>query len=83
MTNGLGEPDKTLDGLIEIYEHVPDVDFFCHEQCYGHFTDNSKVKRLEEKVKKKDDAYRLNEPCNTDIVVSDAENIYHLVQSMS
>ena len=50
---------------------------------YGHFTDNCKVKRLEEKVKKKNDAEHLNESCNTDIVVTVAEKIYHLVHSMS
>ena len=52
LANELGEKDERIERLTEIYQTDHNVEFSWHKQCYGHFTDNSKVKRLEEKVKK-------------------------------
>ena len=52
LANELGEKDERIERLTEIYQTDHNVEFSWHKQCYGHFTDNSRVKRLEEKVKK-------------------------------
>ena len=48
LANELGEKDERIERLTEIYQTDHNVEFSWHKQCYGHFTDNSKVKRLEE-----------------------------------
>ena len=77
LANELGEKDERIERLTEIYQTDHNVEFSWHKQCYSHFTDNSKVKRLEEKVKKKSDAERLNESCSIGVDTNGKERISH------